>query len=278
MNNKAKLISAAIAACGIVTAGIVPAFAQNVDVNANLGVSAGASTSADAKLGLKGTVKLDAILTRAHDRADMEIKRRIDALTSLEARINDMEKVTASEKTTFNANIKSQIDALTALQAKIAADVSANATSTLKTDLQSITGSYRIFALILPQGAIEAASDRGMTIVSTFQNLGTQLQARITAAQASGTNVTAFTTAYADFTAKVSDAQTNLSAATTEVASLTPDNGDKTKMAANTAALKDARAKIQAANKDFVAARADAQVIMKATVSANATTTTTTTP
>ena len=44
------------------------------------------------------------------------------------------------------------------LQSQIDADAAADATSSLKTDIQSITKSYRIFALVIPQGTIEAAA------------------------------------------------------------------------------------------------------------------------
>jgi hypothetical protein len=110
-----------------------------------------------------------------------------------------------------------------------------------------------------------------------MNDLGTKLSARITAAQSAGNNVTAATTALASFNAKVSDGSTQANAAITEVSSLKPDNGDATVMASNTATLKDARSKIQAAQQDFVAARKDAETIVQlfATfkVSANASTT-----
>jgi hypothetical protein len=98
-------------------------------------------------------------------------------------------------------------------------------------------------------------------------DLGTKFSARISAAQSAGNNVSAAQSALVDFNAKVADGNTQAHAAATEVATLTPDNGDKTVMASNTAALKDAHAKIQTAQKDFVSARADAQTIVKALAS-----------
>jgi hypothetical protein len=165
------------------------------------------------------------------------------------------------------------------LQAQIASDDAANSTSSLKTDVKSITASYRIFALILPQGTIEAAADRVLAIVGTMTDLGTKFSARISAAQSAGNDVTAANVTLTDFNAKVSDATIQANAAASEVASLTPDNGNATVMASNTAALKDARSKIQAAQQDFVAARADATTIIKnlakfkVSTSANVTTT-----
>lgn len=63
------------------------------------------------------------------------------------------------------------------------------------------------------------------------------------------------------------------------VCALTPDNGNATIEASNTAALKDAHSKILAAQQDFVAARADAETTIqdlasfKVSASANATAT-----
>ena len=49
----------------------------------------------------------------------------------------------------------------------------------------------------------------------------------------------------------------------TEVSALVPDQGVQAQMQANTTALKDARSKIQAAQKDLTAARNDATMIVK---------------
>ena len=105
---------------------------------------------------------------------------------------------------------------MNSLATQITAD--GNSTTSLKTDIQSITGSYRIFALIIPQGAIEAATDRIMTIVSDMTTIGTKLQARI------GSSASAsVTSALADYNAKIADANTQAQAAASKISSLTPD-------------------------------------------------------
>ncbi len=214
-------------------------------------------------------------------RADNEITRRMNALNALSARVNAMVRLSATDKSNLSTSIASQITAMNTLQAQVAADAAANNTSSLKTDVKSITSSYRIFILVLPQGAIEAASDRVLTIVSTMNDLGTKFSARISAAATAGNDVTAAQASLTDFNAKVADANTQATAAASEVASLTPDNGNTTVEASNTAALKDAHSKILAAQQDFVTARADAMAIINdlagfkvsAAASANATAT-----
>lgn len=239
------------AAVAIVAVATPPAFAQ---------ISTTTSSSRAAKM----AAALTARITTITKRADQEIARRLAALNALESRVNAMARLSATDKSNLSTSIQTQIAAMNTLQSQIAADAAANSTTSLKTDVQSITVSYRIFALILPQGAIEAASDRALTIVGTMNDLGTKFSARISAAQTAGNNVTAAQAALTAFNAKVSDAGAQATAAAAEVASLVPDNGSSTVMASNTAALKDARSKIQTAQQDFVSARADALTIIKA--------------
>jgi len=101
--------------------------------------------------------------------------------------------------------------------------------------VQSITKSYRTYMLVLPQARIAAASDRALTIVAQMQELDTKLQARI-AADSSAT--AAVQSAYSDMQAKIADASTQANLAVSTTASLTPDNGNATIAASNTAALK----------------------------------------
>ena len=221
------------------------------------------------------------LLTNASKRANDEINRRVGALNALDTRINGMVNVSGSDKSTLSSNIQAQITAMKNLQTQIAADVTANSTTSVKADIQSITKSYRIFMLVIPQGAIEAAADRVLDVAGMLSTLAGQLQTRITAAQSGGADMSASASALADMKSKITDAQTQANAAVSEIASLQPDNGSTTLQTSNTAALKDARSKIQAGQQDLVAARKDAGTIVKALIavkaSAQATTTVQTT-
>ncbi len=203
------------------------------------------------------------LITNAQNRADQEITRRVNSLNALSTRVNAMVRLSSDEKSGLSSTIQSQITLMNNLQAQIATDAQDNSTSSLKTDIQSITKSYRIFALVIPQGAIAAAADRVETIAGLFTSFATQLETRITAAQTAGNDTTAAAAALADMNAKIADANTQAQAAVTETASLQPDNGVQSVMASNTAALKDARTKIQAAQADLTAARKDAGTIVK---------------
>jgi hypothetical protein len=271
MNKKLQTSIITIATAAIfMTGAALPVFAAT-----SVGLGASVSGSG-AAVSVSAQTRLAAVIGNITTKANAEITRRINALNALSTRVNAMVKLSTTEKTSLSANIQTQLTAMTTLQTQIAADAAANNTSSLKTDIKSITGSYRIFALVIPQGAIEAASDRVLDTQSIMVDLGTKLSTRLSAAQSAGNNVTAAEAAMTDFNAKVSDSNTQATAAASEVAGLTPDNGNATLMASNTATLKDARAKILVGQKDLIAARADAQTIIKALatfkVSANAST------
>ena len=270
---KYKNIFAAVAGSALAVAMAVPAFAQQLGANANVGIDVNTSsgtvrTELHTRLegGASSTVRAE-IETRTAERGDQEIERRITALNTMMNRINAMVRLSSEEKANLAASVQNQITEMTNIRSRIQADVQANATSSLRDDVKSITGSYRTFALVMPQSAIAAMADRAETLISMYQTFGTKLQARISAVQASGTNITAMQSAYADFTAKIADAQTKAQAAVSKTSSLTPDNGDQAKFQANQTVLKDARAKLQAAQQDLVAARKDAGAIVKALMS-----------
>ncbi|MDR3643279.1 MAG: hypothetical protein P4L74_06680 [Candidatus Doudnabacteria bacterium] len=259
MNNKRlSLISGALSVLAV-SAMVMPASAAML--GSRLGLNA--TTSA--------TVSLD---TAAKTRADAQIQARIAALNELQVRIGQMVKVSSDEKANLNSNIQASIGTMTNLQAKIDADTD---NTTLRTDVQSITKSYRIYVLIMPQGRITAAADRVMTIVGLFGDLSAKLQTRITAAQTAGQNVTALNASLADMNSKTGDANVQAQAAIAEIAGLQPDNGDKTIFTSNQAALKDARSKIKLAMTDLKTARQDAGNIVKALISMKVTASATTT-
>lgn len=230
-----------------------PVSALTVDLR----TEASASTSAaDVSVSAAMQERIDT----GKNRADQEIARRIDALNQLNTRIQAMTKLTTTEKATLDTSINTQVSTLTALKAKIDAD---SDITTLKTDVKSITESYRIFMLIIPQGRITVASDKLKSAAEVEAALAAKLTARIDADTAAGKDTAAEKKALADMQAKIADANIQADAAVALVANLSPDGGDKAKATANAQALKDARAKIKMGLKDIVSARDDARTIVK---------------
>lgn len=214
----------------------------------------------EARIATSSAERTAAQMTRMIARANKEIENRITRLNALSVRIQAMKKVSAAAKANLKATIDAEIANLTALKAKIATNTDVE---TMRTDLQSITKAYRIYALIMPQIAILAAADRATVIADAMTTLSQKLAERITAAQTAGNNVSALQTALTDMNTKIADAKTQVTAAQQQVATLKADNGDQAIFDANKEALKAAHEKIRTAMKDLETARKDAQTISK---------------
>jgi hypothetical protein len=202
----------------------------------------------------RGAAQANAI-AKAESAAATEIGNREKSLNALLARVGQMVHLTAGEKSSITATINGEVAELQSLGTQIASA----ATTTLKADVQSITKDYRIYALVEPQITILAAADRAASIGDMLTTLAGKIEPRLAA-----TPNAAASALLADLQAKVADANTQSSAAIAETASLAPDNGDTTIQASNTAALKDARSKIQTAQADLKGAYQDAANIVKA--------------
>ncbi len=235
----------------LLTSAVIPAYAQTPDASANI---AAVGTSSPKALSPERIAKIK-------DHAGKEIDRRIAALGELSSRIGEMKHITEGSKATLTTNIQTQVTALNDLKTKITADTD---TATLRADVESVTKSYRIFMLIIPQGHLTASSDRVIDISALMSAVLSKLQARVAEISASGKDVTAMNASLTDLAAKIAEAKTQAEAAIGVIAALQPDEGDKVKMAANTAALKDSRSKIKTAEVSLKAARADIKSVLSA--------------
>ncbi len=267
-----NITTLALIACALITA---PLFAVAADtVTAGVNTSVAAPTVKAEGSATAGAAQSIALM-RGKDRAHQEIDRRVTNLNGLIARVQAMLNLSSTDKTAIAGTLGAQITALNALKAKIDADADV---TTLKGDVDSVTSSYRIYALVMPQGAIIAAADRIVTVAAKLHLIGVKFETRIVAAAAAGNDVTAVRVVLDEYNAKIADASLQAQAAVNAIVALVPDEGDATKKAANTKALKDARAQIVLAHKDLQTARNDANKILTALksmkVSATATTTT----
>ena len=208
-------------------------------------------------------------------RSDAAITDRINKLNDLSNRVAGAKNISATVKANIAATIQTNISGLTALKAKIDADTDM---TTLRADAKTITGDYRVYALVAPQSSIIAAADRVDTITGMMTTIGTKLQTRITAAQSAGHDTSALQASLSDLNAKIADANTQAASATSGVSSLVPDEGNQTQLQSNTAALKAARADLQTATSDLKTARQDAQSIITGLKAFGPVTTSTPTP
>ena len=249
---KKHIISKVIAA-GVLGAALLPAlvFAETS--------AAGAAKAVRTTTVASSTLSSSKI-EKAKAKADQEIDRRVASLNELATRIGAMQEVREDFKQSLSGAVGGQIAAFVSLKAKIDAETDL---ATLKTDVQSITQSYRVYALLLPQTSIAAAADRVVALTTMMTTLGSKLQTRIAAAQSAGSDVSALSKSLTDLSQKLTDANAQAQSAVAISSSLVPDGGDKTKMAANTKALKTARSDIATAEADLKAGRKDIHAILK---------------
>src|SRR3989344_3347252 len=184
----------------------------------------------------------------------------IKASDLLSARVAAMKRVSDAQKNNIASTVATEKINLENLRAKIAADTDLE---TLKADQRSIATSYRVFALVIPQGEILVAGDRIKTIADSMTTIGGKLESRINEAKNSGKDVASLETYLTDYKAKIADAILKADAAINGVSALTPDNGSTAKAAANRAALQTARENIRKGMEDLRAAREDARKIVQ---------------
>lgn len=219
---------------------------------------AGATSSArSARVDTKITARIEA----AKKRAGQEITRRIESLTALSTRVGEMARVSVEAKNKVSTMVQDQVTELNQLKGKIDND---GDIESIKNDVASITKSYRIFMLVIPQGRIQVASDKIKMASDTMNDLSVKLKTRIDAAQEAGKDVTKLAATLVHMNTKIADAVVQADAAAAQVLALIPDGGDKTQEQSNTQALKDARAKLKVAQDNLAAARTDAKTIISA--------------
>lgn len=206
----------------------------------------------------RAAAREDTIISRLKTRGDNEITRRVNALTKLIDRLNNIKRLTPDQKTSLTGQIQDQINSLNTLKTKIDADTDL---ATLRTDVQSIVKSYRIFALFIPKTYIIAHADRLLTIIDALTGIQGKLQTRIDAAKTAGNDTTTMQTLIADMSTKLADAKTQATNAISAVLPLTPDGWP-----ANKATLVSARSMLQTARRDIDAAHKDEQQIRQGLV------------
>jgi hypothetical protein len=186
--------------------------------------------------------------------ADLDISARVDTLQALSARVLDMKNVSADQKTALRNVFDTNVSGLNDLKTKIHTDTDL---ATATTDAKSIFTTFRIYALVIPQGWILATADRVATIADLMATFATQIQTRITADQAAGKDVSLLNATLTDMSTKIADAHTQSASVLSSVSGLLPDEGATAKITSNHAALVAARAVLKKAAADLVDARKD---------------------
>ncbi len=205
--------------------------------------------------GAKATAAQVNVLSRLKTKADKEIDRRIAGLNRLINLIDRVKRLTDSQKSDLKTQVQTEITGLTTLKTKIDGDTDV---ATLRTDVQSIVKSYRIYALFIPKIYIIVHADRLTNIADDMGAISVLLQTRIDEAKAAGHDTTAMQNLMTDRTNKLADAKTQAQKAIDAVLPLTPDG-----FPANKATLQSARTMLQTARADLRMAHKDAQDIRR---------------
>jgi len=262
--NQMKKTILSIGTSALLLATAIPVYAETTrgvgtSAQINTGTVVGTTAAREtvkANIEAKRSANLEKIVARGNTAIDA----RIDDLNKLNARVQELTKVSATEKAAIASEVESNIAGLNSLKSKIDADADVK---TAASDEKTITGTFRIYALVVPRGHLYSAIDRIKTIGDLMMSLSTKIQARITAEQSAGQDVTALQASLVDFNAKIAAANAKAQTANTAIASLSPDKGDQVKLKSNTVALKSARTDVKSATENLKAARQDLKSILE---------------
>lgn len=190
---------------------------------------------------------------RLNERAYKEINRRVESLNKLITKINSVKRLTVEQKASFTSQIQLEITNLQTLGAKIKSDTDPEV---IKTDVQSIVKSYKVYHVFMPKIEIIAAADKLANVADEMSSYSAKLKTRIDTAKAAGKDVSSFETFLSDMNAKIADAKTQSETAIGTVLPLTPDG-----YPGNISILQAAHKMIQAGHLDLVQALQDGQKI-----------------
>jgi hypothetical protein len=187
-------------------------------------------------------------------KGDQEITRRLTTLGTLSSKISAATKLTASDKTSLTNEVSATISGLTTLKAQLDSETTVAAA---KTDVANIYSEYRVYALVAPKVGLIKVADDQQVVEAKLTALSTKLQARITADQTAGKNVTTLQADLTDLNTKVSASQAISANMETSVIGLEPSdyNSDHALLTGDSTQLKTAHA-------DNVAAATDAKNII----------------
>ncbi len=237
----ATIASGALLMSGVASAASLKA-GLSTSVSANVaGVSANASVD---------TAHLQTIISKG----DQEIARRLTTLNSLASKIAGAAKLSASDKATLSAEVGATISGLTSLKTQL--DASTTVTAAIASG-QDIYTQYRVYALVLPKINLVKVADDQQMVETKLSALAQKLQARLTAEQQAGKNVTALEADLSDMNAKVSAAQSISANIESVVINLQPADYNT-----NHSVLAGYNAQLKTAHADNAAAYADAKKIV----------------
>ncbi len=213
---------------------------------------ADAATPANPATSANQQQRLQTIISKG----DQEITRRLASLSTLSSKITAATKLSSSDSATLSNEVSATVSGLTNLKTQLDADTTV---SSAHTDAVSIYTEYRVYALVAPKIGLVKVADDQQVIQGKLTALAQKLQARITAEQQAGKNVTALQADLTDMTNQTAAAQKISSSIESSVITLQPTDYNS-----NHAVLSGDNAQLKTAHSDDKAAYTDAKNIISA--------------
>jgi len=187
-----------------------------------------------------------------------EIDRRLVTIQVLQDHVSNPNGLTDSDRSALQALLTADTTGLTALKAKIDGETDV---TTLRADIGTIVTGYRIYLLMVPMTAEVISADNEAAAVGRLDTVVTKLQARITADQNAGKDVTQAQANLTNMQTSLGQVSTStLSAMTQALLLLTPAQYNagtaKPVLTSDHTTLQGFRSSLNAARADAVACRA----------------------
>jgi hypothetical protein len=161
----------------------------------------------------------DARMANLKARANTELQRRTTSLATLISKINSNKRLISSQKDAFVRGINAEISSLTALKVKIDNDTDLAA---LKSDVQSVVISYRVYLLYIPQVRILSGDFVIDNSADRLTVLAAELHVRILRAKSSGDGTASLEALYSEMLTQIAAVRTDTTNADNLVLPLQP--------------------------------------------------------
>jgi|GEM_PF-3040589 len=206
------------------------------------------------------SLKIKDLVSAVQNKAMKAIDGRVVALTTLSQRISGVQLVSDTEKIALHQEMAEQISSLQDLKSKISTEVS---TQSLKSDVEKLTSTMRMYSLTIPKSALLVTIDRISVIAVDMQAMGLKLKSIIDSVSVSGVDVSQAQSTLLDYNASVTNAQSIISTAQNSLEVL-PYDVRQSASDANVYVLKEVQRKVVQATKDLVSARQNITIIRNA--------------
>ena len=182
MKNRIRSIVAGLAVAGLLVIG------SSAVVTAASPAVAGGPAGKGVCATQAGAARAGVSIATLRAFGDCEIARRFATLDKLSGRISSSKVLTGPDAAALSSEVSSTRTGLTSLKAQIDAETSPAA---LKAEVRKVATDYRVYVLVVPQVNLVSAADGVKAAKAVFDNVSTNLTARIAAAKAAGKDTTA---------------------------------------------------------------------------------------